>query len=45
VLALLAAILPILGFSQATLEIVYGLVILVAVSLSSLRVAANRSVD
>jgi ribose transport system permease protein len=45
VLALLAGILPILGFSQATLEIVYGLVILVAVSLSSLRVAANRSVD
>jgi len=45
VLALLAAILPILGFSQATLEIVYGLVILVAVSLSSLRVAANRSGD
>ncbi|MGD0809701.1 MAG: ABC transporter permease [Acidimicrobiales bacterium] len=45
VLALLAAILPVLGFSQATLEIVYGLVILVAVSLSSLRVAANRSVD
>jgi ribose transport system permease protein len=43
VLALLAAILPVLGFSQATL--VYGLVILVAVSLSSLRVAANRSVD
>jgi ribose transport system permease protein len=45
VLALLAAILPVLGFSQATLEIVYGLVILGAVSLSSLRVAANRSVD
>jgi ribose transport system permease protein len=45
VLALLAAILPILGFSQATLEIVYGLVILVAVSLSSLRLAANRNAD
>lgn len=37
VLALLASILPILGFSQSTLEIVYGLVILGAVSLSSLR--------
>lgn len=43
VLALLAAILPILGFSQATLEIVYGGVILVAVSLSSLRLNAEKS--
>jgi len=40
VLALLASILPILGFSQSTLEIVYGLVILVAVSLSAIRPSA-----
>jgi ribose transport system permease protein len=45
VLALLAAILPILGFSQATLEIVYGSVILIAVSLSSLRLASSRRSD
>lgn len=45
VLALLAGILPILGFSQATLEIVYGLVILIAISLSSLRLSGNRSSD
>jgi len=45
VLALLAAILPILGFSQATLEIVYGGVILIAVSLSSLRLASNSRSD
>jgi ribose transport system permease protein len=42
VLAVLAAILPILGFTQATLEIVYGCVILIAVSLSSLRLASGR---
>lgn len=42
VLALLASILPILGFSQSTLEIVYGLVILVAVSLSAIRPARGE---
>jgi ribose transport system permease protein len=45
VLAVLAAILPILGFTQATLEIVYGCVILIAVSLSSLRLAAGRNLE
>ena len=42
VLAVLAAILPILGFTQATLEIVYGCVILVAVSLSSGRLGKRK---
>jgi ribose transport system permease protein len=41
VLALLAAILPILGLPQSALEIVYGCVILVAVSLSSGRLGAR----
>jgi ribose/xylose/arabinose/galactoside ABC-type transport system permease subunit len=45
VLAVLAAILPILGFTQATLEIVYGCVILIAVSLSSLRLSGKRALD
>jgi ribose transport system permease protein len=45
VLAILAAILPILGFTQATLEIVYGAVILIAVSLSSLRLSTKRALD
>ena len=45
VLAVLAAILPILGFTQATLEIVYGSVILIAVSLSSLRLSTKRALD
>ena len=45
VLAILAAILPILGFTQATLEIVYGAVILIAVSLSSLRLSSRRALD
>ena len=45
VLAILAAILPILGFTQATLEIVYGCVILIAVSLSSLRLSSKRALD
>lgn len=45
VLAVLAAILPILGFTQATLEIVYGCVILIAVSLSSLRLSSKRALD
>ena len=45
VLAVLAAILPILGFTQATLEIVYGCVILIAISLSSLRLSSKRALD
>ena len=45
VLAVLAAILPILGVTQATLEIVYGCVILIAVSLSSLRLSSKRALD
>ena len=42
-LAILAAILPTLGLAQSALEIVYGCVILFAVSLSSIRVNARRS--
>lgn len=42
-LALLAAILPTLGLAQSALEIVYGCVILLAVSLSSIRVNKRRS--
>jgi ribose transport system permease protein len=42
VLALLAAILPILGLPQSALEIVYGCVILVAVSVSSGRIGRRR---
>jgi len=45
VLAVLAAILPILGFTQATLEIVYGSVILLAVSLSSVGLSSKRALD
>jgi ribose transport system permease protein len=42
VLALLAAILPILGLPQSALEIVYGCVILLAVSVSSGRLGRRR---
>lgn len=42
-LAVLAAILPTLGLAQSALEIVYGCVILLAVSLSSVRVNKRRS--
>jgi ribose transport system permease protein len=42
VLALLAAILPVLGLPQSALEIVYGCVILVAVSVSSGRLGKRR---
>jgi len=42
VLALLAAILPILGLPQSALEIVYGCVILVAISVSSGRLGRRR---
>jgi ribose transport system permease protein len=42
VLALLAAIMPILGLPQSALEIVYGCVILVAVSVSSGRLGKRR---
>jgi ribose transport system permease protein len=42
VLALLAAILPILGLPQSALEIVYGCVILAAVSISSGRLSRRR---
>jgi ribose transport system permease protein len=42
VLALLAAILPILGLPQSALEIVYGCVILVAISVSSGRLGKRR---
>lgn len=41
-LALLAAILPTLGLPQSALEIVYGCVILVAVSVSSGRIGRRR---
>jgi hypothetical protein len=42
VLALLAAILPILGLPQSALETVYGCVILVAVSVSSGKLGARK---
>jgi ribose transport system permease protein len=42
VLALLAAILPILGLPQSALEIVYGCVILVAISVSSGRLGKRK---
>lgn len=45
VFALLAAILPTLGLPQSALEIVYGCVILVAVSVSSGRIGKRRELS
>jgi ribose transport system permease protein len=44
-LAVLAALLPILGFPQAALEIVYGCVILGAIAISSGKVGSRRRVE
>jgi ribose transport system permease protein len=44
-LAVLAALLPILGFPQAALEIVYGCVILGAIAVSSAKVGARRRTE
>lgn len=44
-LAVLAALLPILGLQQSALEIVYGLVILVAVTLSSGKLGGRRAAE
>jgi ribose transport system permease protein len=44
-LAVLAALLPILGFPQAALEIVYGCVILGAIAISSAKVGSRRRVE
>ncbi|MGO9584316.1 MAG: ABC transporter permease subunit [Acidimicrobiales bacterium] len=44
-LAVLAALLPVLGFPQAALEIVYGCVILGAIAVSSAKVGARRRTE